>query len=770
MSGESELDGVTEAMLLEKLKEAAAQGIKKIEDLPDPELREETHRLVYGNINTVEELVKIEGIDTSSLQRAIRKYWWTVKCSYCSAVHAYNLLNGIVFGCPSCNRRGDTFNFNPPTAATWLMGVYRFANIIESDYLYVYNEESGIWEGYAEALIKAELDKVAHKHTTSHKANETIASIKAGSGVRIDAFAGATLQTVDDVKFNLQNGVYSLKDEKLLPHAPDYHFLGRLPIIYNPDARPTQTLKFLEECHEPHYDSYLNQLEHVAFTLCPGYHINKAIMDVGSGGNGKSTWLKRIKAFLGQANVSSITLQQLDEERFLRAGLFGKMANISADIPKDALKYTGFFKMTTGGDLITAENKNKNPFQFMSTAKQFYSANEIPISEDKSLAFFERWSITEWFKEFREGENDDTGLINKLVTDEENSGLFNLIVNIVPILLQRNKFTFDKTTSETETLYKERSNSAESFIETCLKADPGSQLLSTEIVHAYNEYCSDTGLLQETDKRLFSTLKDSPLHPERRRKQIDGVLKWFYVGITLIGKNDQATLADAEEDRRASRFNTMEGALNEWVDRNQKYDEQYGCRHIQHFHDFLLTGFLQGSQDKERLLKNAGNRGYPVNLQAITNTNRILTEVQEIMEIVATLSTSQGSASIEATEFRANGAPSTYENSTISTFIHTSTPSVWATTLSPGCEASPVSVCYGDGAGSFAHLSGADTSSASGQPTNAKATLLNTGGVEVLCPTCGSQTGRLWEYGGKWMCTDCLNAEQHKGDDPAIYT
>lgn len=737
-----------ECSLLETVKKAVQEGVTQFGDL-DPEVR---NLILHGSKELIDEVAGIAGFSASEAQKTVNRYWLEVVCSYCNTPHAYNLLNGVQLACPYCQRESDTFGFHPPTIATWLKKIYHFANIIESDCLYVYDEDTGKWDCYAEQLSKAELDKVAHRLMTTHKVNETIAAIKAGSMVHIDTFAGATLQTNDDVKFNLKNGVYSLKEGKLLPHDPSYHFLGQLPVKYNPNAKPTRILKFIEEVTEPHYDSYFMMLEHAAFTLCPGYHIQKAIMYVGSGGNGKSTWLKFIKAFLGQSNISSITLQQLDKERFLRAGLFGKMANISADIPKDALKYTGFFKMTTGGDLITAENKNKNPFQFMSTAKQLYSANEIPISEDKSLAFFERWSIVELFKEFREGENDDTNLINKLVTEEELAGFFNLAICIMPILLHRTKFTFDRTSADTEALYKERSNSAESFVETCLKSDTSSQLLSKEIVQAYNNYCSANGLLQETDKRLFSTLKDSTLHFEKRHKREEGVDKWYYVGIALVGKEQQAILKESSNGADRRQFESLASAWKEYVARNTKYDVQ----HLQLLQHFCVPGFLQDSEDNKRVRENAVDAVNPIDLHSptIIIIPEILNKVQKTLSI---LSTSQGILTTEAVEFKVNGSPSSYEKAADPSFICTSRLSGSVTTYPLGYEASPISVSYGDGAARELHTS------PPGQPINAKP--LYSGGAQVVCPSCGSSTGTLWEVAGKWMCVDCLNKIQHADDD-----
>jgi putative DNA primase/helicase len=43
------------------------------------------------------------------------------------------------------------------------------------------------------------------------------------------------------------------------------------------------------------------------------------------------------------------------ENRFATAELYGKLANIDADISKEALKNAGILKKLTGGDLIAAE-------------------------------------------------------------------------------------------------------------------------------------------------------------------------------------------------------------------------------------------------------------------------------------------------------------------------------------------------------------------------------------------------------------------------------
>ncbi len=108
----------------------------------------------------------------------------------------------------------------------------------------------------------------------------------------------------------------------------------------------------------------------------------------GSGRNGKGVTTNLITAFLGRDNVSNETLERLLENNFATASLFGKMANIDADVSSEALRRTGILKKLTGGDRIVTEFKFKAAFSFKNFAKLIFSANKIPITPDDSDAYF----------------------------------------------------------------------------------------------------------------------------------------------------------------------------------------------------------------------------------------------------------------------------------------------------------------------------------------------------------------------------------------------
>ena len=114
-------------------------------------------------------------------------------------------------------------------------------------------------------------------------------------------------------------------------------------------------------------------------------------MCVGKGDNGKSTFLKLFEHFLGIKNVSHASLHELNADKFAIADLSGKLVNICADLKSEKLPNTGVFKMLVSGDVIRAQRKHGQPFDFANYAKLIYSTNQIPESHDITYAYFKRW-------------------------------------------------------------------------------------------------------------------------------------------------------------------------------------------------------------------------------------------------------------------------------------------------------------------------------------------------------------------------------------------
>jgi putative DNA primase/helicase len=102
---------------------------------------------------------------------------------------------------------------------------------------------------------------------------------------------------------------------------------------------------------------------------------------------------------------------------------------------KDALRNTGVLKKLTDGDYIPAERKFKSPFKLVNYAKLIFLANQIPITPDETDAFFARLIIINFPNQYL-GDKADPYLIEKLTTEQELSGLLEVVLKRLPRVLK----------------------------------------------------------------------------------------------------------------------------------------------------------------------------------------------------------------------------------------------------------------------------------------------------------------------------------------------
>jgi putative DNA primase/helicase len=335
---------------------------------------------------------------------------------------------------------------------------------------------------------------------------------------------------------NVKNGVLDLNTLKLMPHSPDYYFLHSLPVPYDPNAFPNKIMDFLYSVFPDDNRKIILALETFAYAFFDGYPIQKAIMFVGNGANGKSTLLSVLKNLLGEKNVQSMELQTLVDRPFLKKMLLGKLANIAADIGDKKLYNSGAFKALTGSDLVTAEVKYAiDPIQFSNTCKLFFSANSIPDTDDTTVAYFRRWVIIEFLQLFdTTSPETDENLMAKLSEESELAGLLNLLVRVFyPVLKKKMRFETEETIEETTQKYRLRSNSAKAFIFERVEVMPGMEMLKEDVYRAYAEWCKDHGIVAVSVEAFGWAIKQSNLAIYERQKQEDGIRKRFYCDFSL---------------------------------------------------------------------------------------------------------------------------------------------------------------------------------------------------------------------------------------------
>ncbi len=290
---------------------------------------------------------------------------------------------------------------------------------------------------------------------------------------------------------NLKNGLYNVLDGSMKPHTPDFYSTVQIQAAYDPDAKCPAFLQYLGGVlDEP--EIYLMQ-EILGYFLVPLNKAQKSFVLVGAPNAGKSTILSVVQdILLGRENVSNIPWQGLGD-RFNKAELFGKLANIFADLPTKAIEDNGFFKAATGEDYISAERKNKDPFSFRPYARFLFSCNEIPRNYgDRSDGFYRRLIIIRFSHSVPKAKRDPN-LLEKLATERDGI-LCWALAGLHRLIAQNYQFTETEATAEELRRYRIESNSALLFVEECCEVNPDVVSVREEVFDRYREYCARNGL------------------------------------------------------------------------------------------------------------------------------------------------------------------------------------------------------------------------------------------------------------------------------------
>jgi len=336
---------------------------------------------------------------------------------------------------------------------------------------------------------------------------------------------------------NVENGILNILTGELTPHRSNYHFFNKLPLKYDPDCKGERVQRFLRDVTGSEEDAQVLK-EMAGYCLYRGYPYHKALALVGDGANGKSTFLALVKEFLGRENVSGKGLVDLEINRFAKASLFGKLANIYADLSDDTLQKTGTFKMLTGGDVIEAEKKFRDSFTFVNYAKLLFSCNKLPEVYDNTDAFFRRWIIIVFPNVFK-GVNCDHNILEKLTVPDELSGLLNIALNGLKRILKNDGFSLAKSTEETREDYIRKSDPLAAFIMDCIQESQSSIMLKQQLYSLFAFYCRENNLPAVNKDTFFKNISKHVTVTQVRvnRKDIPG-RPYGFKGITLteLGK------------------------------------------------------------------------------------------------------------------------------------------------------------------------------------------------------------------------------------------
>ena len=282
----------------------------------------------------------------------------------------------------------------------------------------------------------------------------------------------------------VEDGLLNILTKDIAPHSPEYYYTECLPRHYIPGATPEVFLAFLDNLFQGDPDAILKKtqiFEIIAWTLMNNYDIQGAVILYGQGGEGKSI----IHSVIGDLllHVTSLTLSELESDKFKRAELYGSWANLISESSSEIVT-SEWFKRLTDGTTITVDRKNGHPFQMSSRAKLILDVNELPNKDNELRAFYRRVIAIIDFPNLLESVLTPTRIgefVQKMKDQAELDKIFSYTIdNYYGGLISRMKFTGQLSLADAQKKWEERSNPAKSYIK--MKMEGGDIYTDIDVV------------------------------------------------------------------------------------------------------------------------------------------------------------------------------------------------------------------------------------------------------------------------------------------------
>jgi P4 family phage/plasmid primase-like protien len=333
---------------------------------------------------------------------------------------------------------------------------------------------------------------------------------------------------------NCVNGLLDIPTRTLREHSPEHLSVVQIAAKFDPEAKCPQIDAFIKDVFPS--DTLHLPFEIVAWLMLPDTSIQKAILTLGEGANGKSIWLNLLVNFLGRENVSTISLHRIESDRFSCARLVGKLCNIGADLPTAALVGTSMFKALTGGDIVSAERKFEASFEFRPFARLLFSANSAPRSDDATHGFFRRWLVIPFNRTFDETDPNTipAPVLNaRLSQPGELSGMLNRALDMLQVVRQ-GRFTESASTNAAWDEFRRSTDPMAVWLDQQTVERADAVIPKDKLRGAYSQVCLEAGRPIVPDSQFTGALKRLRPNVQAAQRRVDGKQCQVFVGLGWV--------------------------------------------------------------------------------------------------------------------------------------------------------------------------------------------------------------------------------------------
>ena len=323
----------------------------------------------------------------------------------------------------------------------------------------------------------------------------------------------------DEVLINLKNGTFSIttKAQELRAFNKDDFMTYQLPFHHEPDAKFPAFKMFLDRVlPDPDQQKVLAEFLGYIFMKHRTLKLEKFLILLGDGGNGKSVVFDIVSALLGNENVSNYSLQSLTNDNgYFRASLVDKLVNYSSEISTQM--NSTIFKQLVSGEKVEARLPYGRPFILEDYAKLMFNTNDLPRDVEQNHAYYRRFLILHFGVTIPDDERDPE-LAKKIIANEL-PGVFNWVLGGLKRLLAQKRFTDSHAMTDVLEQYKRDSDTVLSFlVDEGYEKDVQNEIKLSYLYQYYSSYCKRSGFKYGSTRLFSKRLKAQGFHVWRKNR------------------------------------------------------------------------------------------------------------------------------------------------------------------------------------------------------------------------------------------------------------
>ena len=398
-----------------------------------------------------------------------------------------------------------------------------------------YQRQTDVYEPVSLASVKGtvmdyiksfDIDATNFEEVRKLKSVQSIARINAIVDVSRSNLRIASSQfNTDPFLVGCGNGVLDLRAGKLV--KPSCIVTRRLGTTYDSQAKCPSFIKFLKQVFDGDMEKIDFIRRGVGYTLTGSTAGQCMFLAIGSGANGKSTFLKIIQELMGDygtaipsnslmaskfGNDKTDDIASLNGRRFVSAseGEIGQKLAVAK------------VKLMTGGDTIACRPLYGQYFNLKPEFKIWFGTNDLPVIQGGDEAIWRRLHIIDLPVSFKESERDG-GLFDRLKL--ELPGILNWALEGVRELGEmKNNFLNPPASVRNDTSrYRSDSDTVASFVEVGCDRVEDAIVMMNVLHEAYVRWCNMSSL-EPLSSGLFGKELSRLGFPVKKRKEGNGRL------------------------------------------------------------------------------------------------------------------------------------------------------------------------------------------------------------------------------------------------------